>query len=194
MAFVDIPIRVDGVDSNSAADINQLMENILLIMNPVGKVSAFAGASAPTGWLICDGSAVSRTTYSALFTVISTTYGVGDNSTTFNLPDVRETVPVGVGTRGSGVTAHDTYTLGQFKDDQTQGKIYYTPSGFTSGDTAAYGKGSSTVSNLGTFGSIVSDRYPGKTSASITDGTNGTPREGTTTHGKQIGMNYIIKY
>lgn len=56
---------------------------------PPGMVAPFAGASAPTGWLLCYGQAVSRTTYAALFTAISTVYGSGDGSTTFNLPDLR---------------------------------------------------------------------------------------------------------
>lgn len=56
---------------------------------PSGCVMAFAGTSAPTGWLECNGSAVSRTTYLALFSAISTAYGIGDGSSTFNLPDMR---------------------------------------------------------------------------------------------------------
>ena len=55
-------------------------------ITPAGVIRMYGGASAPTGWLECDGSAVSRTTYATLFAVISTTYGVGDGSTTFNLP------------------------------------------------------------------------------------------------------------
>jgi microcystin-dependent protein len=62
---------------------------------PSGSVTAFAGAAAPSGWLMCNGSAVSRTTYADLFAVIGTTYGVGDNSTTFNLPNLNGRVPVG---------------------------------------------------------------------------------------------------
>ena len=60
-----------------------------------GVVLPYAGSSAPTGFLLCDGSAVSRTTYSRLFTIISTQYGVGDGSTTFNLPDLKGRIPVG---------------------------------------------------------------------------------------------------
>jgi microcystin-dependent protein len=56
---------------------------------PTGSVIAFAGQTAPAGWLLCQGQAVSRTTYADLFAIINTTYGVGDNSTTFNLPDLR---------------------------------------------------------------------------------------------------------
>lgn len=53
---------------------------------PVGAIQAFGGSTAPLGWLMCDGSAVSRTTYAALFAVIGTRYGSGDGSTSFNLP------------------------------------------------------------------------------------------------------------
>jgi len=63
-----------------------------------GIVVPFAGSSAPTGWLMCDGSAVSRTTYANLFGIIGETYGAGDTSTTFNLPDLRSRLPVGAGT------------------------------------------------------------------------------------------------
>ena len=64
---------------------------------PVGGMIPYAGASAPTGWLLCDGSAVSRTTYHALFQAIGTSWGAGNGSTTFNLPDARGAAPVGVG-------------------------------------------------------------------------------------------------
>lgn len=54
--------------------------------------------TSKTGWLLCDGSAVSRATYADLFTAISTTYGAGDGSTTFNVPDYRGRIPIGAGT------------------------------------------------------------------------------------------------
>ncbi len=57
----------------------------------------FSGSSIPEGWLECNGAAVSRTTYAALFAVISTTWGAGDGSTTFNIPDMRGRSPIGVG-------------------------------------------------------------------------------------------------
>jgi microcystin-dependent protein len=56
---------------------------------PTGSVTAFAGSTVPLGYLVSDGSAVNRTTYAALFAAIGTTYGSGDGSTTFNLPDLR---------------------------------------------------------------------------------------------------------
>ena len=63
---------------------------------PSGAVVAFAAASAPIGWLLCNGSAVSRTTYARLFAVIGTSFGVGDNSTTFNLPNLKGRVIAGL--------------------------------------------------------------------------------------------------
>jgi microcystin-dependent protein len=61
---------------------------------PTGTITPWSQASAPTGFLECDGAAVSRSTYAALFAVISTTYGVGDGSTTFNVPDLTDKVAV----------------------------------------------------------------------------------------------------
>lgn len=66
---------------------------------PIGVIQMYAvGSTAPSGWLICNGAAISRTTYSALFNVIGTTYGDGDGSNTFNLPDLRGRAPIGYGT------------------------------------------------------------------------------------------------
>ena len=70
---------------------------------PVGCVIPFAGAAAPTGWLLCQGQAISRTTYAQLFSVIGTTYGSGDGKTTFNLPDMRGRVAVGSDTNSLGM-------------------------------------------------------------------------------------------
>ena len=66
-----------------------------IVAMPTGAVVPFGGSSAPTGFLLCAGQAVSRSTYSALFGVISTTYGAGDGSSTFNLPDLRGRVVAG---------------------------------------------------------------------------------------------------
>lgn len=71
---------------------------------PAGGIISYGGSAAPNGYLLCDGSAVSRSTYSALFTVIGAAYGAGDGSTTFNIPDMRGRSPLGTGT-GSGLTS-----------------------------------------------------------------------------------------
>jgi microcystin-dependent protein len=69
----------------------------------VGTIKSWPTAVAPSSWLMCDGSAQSRTLYPDLFALIGTTYGVGDGSTTFNLPDLRSRFIVGVG-QGAGLT------------------------------------------------------------------------------------------
>ena len=68
---------------------------------PVGAMVMFGGATAPSGYLICDGSAVSRSSFSLLFTAIGTAYGIGDGTTSFNIPDLRGLFPRGVDA-GSG--------------------------------------------------------------------------------------------
>ena len=149
---------------------------------PTGAVFPFAGITAPEGFLFCDGSAVSRTTYSKLLGVIGETYGSGDGSTTFNLPDYRETVLVGAGQNEKlNIKAHDVYNLGEFKDDQMQGHKH-------SIQMFQYKQGTK-----GPAGNYF-DYDSSNTSDPIDDGVNGTPRIGSTTHGKQIGVNYIIKY
>lgn len=77
---------------------------------PVGSVTAFAGAVAPSGWLLCAGQTVSRTQYSGLFLTIGTTYGAGDGSTTFALPDLRGRVIAGVDNMGGSAASRLTST------------------------------------------------------------------------------------
>jgi microcystin-dependent protein len=75
-----------------------------------GTIIPYAGSSAPTGFLLCDGSAVSRTTYADLFAVVGTTYGSGDGSTTFNVPDLRGRVPAGKDNMGGSAASRLTST------------------------------------------------------------------------------------
>ena len=81
------------VDAN--VTLAKLAAAVQALLVPTGSVSSFAGTSEPTGWLFCYGQAISRTTYAALFAAIGTTYGSGDGSTTFNLPDLRGRVIAG---------------------------------------------------------------------------------------------------
>jgi microcystin-dependent protein len=99
-------------NSGNTAWINQSLS--VPAETPAGVISQFAGSSAPTGYLLCQGQAISRTTYSALFAVVGTTYGSGNGSTTFNLPDLRTRVPVGQ--NGSGTFA----TLGAIGGNETR--------------------------------------------------------------------------
>ena len=76
---------------------------------PVGCIVPFTSDVVPENWLLCNGQAISRTEYALLFSIIGTTYGVGDGSTTFNLPDLRGRVPLGKGT-GTGAGG-ETYNF-----------------------------------------------------------------------------------
>ena len=157
--------------------------------NFTGMIAAFGTPSAPSGWLECDGDAVSRTTYERLFDAIGTTWGSGDGSTTFNLPDMREVAPVGIGTRGAGA-ASDVFTLGQFKDDQMQ-KI-----------TGSFQLRQGMIQSTG--GSMSSSGTDGRTTqVNTTDGDRNLSfdsanspdaRTGTVTRGKRIGTLYCIKF
>ena len=86
----------------TAAELNEQIRDNMLAVVPVGVVLPFAGSSAPTSlYLLCDGAAVSRTTYAALFSILSTAYGSGDGTTTFNVPDLRGRLPVGLNSGGA---------------------------------------------------------------------------------------------
>jgi len=87
------------------------------LMIPTGLISPFGGATAPAGWLLCDGAAVSRTTYASLFAVIGIQFGAGNGTTTFNLPDVESRFLLGGKDDGFGswnigdVGGEETHTL-----------------------------------------------------------------------------------
>lgn len=102
-ASVAVTIQMDSGALTSS--LSSVYTSILTAVNtaipavtPAGAVMDFAGSTAPLGWLECDGSAVSRTTYSALFAAISTTWGPGDGVATFNLPSSSGRARIGRGT------------------------------------------------------------------------------------------------
>ena len=88
--------NITGAVNSTQTELN-LLDGLVStdIVMPTGSIIVYAGSSAPSGWLFCDGSAISRTTYATLFGVVSTTYGGGDGSSTFNLPDIRGRVVAG---------------------------------------------------------------------------------------------------
>lgn len=92
MAYPDSS-DVAGGDKITATQYNNLRSDALGIS---GEIKMYGGSAAPTGWMICDGSAISRTTYATLYGVIGTKYGAGNGSSTFNIPDLEGRVPVGL--------------------------------------------------------------------------------------------------
>jgi microcystin-dependent protein len=102
----------DGTSSTHAAtksQVDTVQANVnALQLEVTGAIKLYGGSSAPTGYLWCDGSAVSRSTYSALFTALGTTFGSGDGSTTFNVPDLRGRVPLGKDNMGGSTASRVT--------------------------------------------------------------------------------------
>lgn len=109
-------IKDDGGSSAIKSLVEGIADHLVEDGITAGAVVMYAGTTTPTGWLLCDGAAVSRTTFSALFGVIGTTFGVGDGSTTFNLPDFAARFPRGTtgtpGTTGGSDTNSHTHTAG----------------------------------------------------------------------------------
>jgi microcystin-dependent protein len=170
--------------------------NILVgSVTPTGTVSPFVGTTAPTGHLSCDGSVVSRTTYSALFAVIGTSHGEGDGSTTFHLPDYRGRFLRGTdesagrdpdaGSRTAANTGGNSGdAVGAVQDDTIQGH--------------SHGNGTFPLSPYNsnkTNGGLI-DSYANSASNPMqvmSDGVNGTARTSSETRPVNINVNYIIK-
>ena len=81
--------------NQSTGELSPIAGGTLYADAPVGSIQAYGGTTAPWGWLLCQGQAVNRATYAELFGVIGTSFGVGDGSTTFNVPDLRGKTLVG---------------------------------------------------------------------------------------------------
>ena len=99
--YVDVPEAASDVEAMAGTSTDKFISPASLAKvhsqmsggsNPTGTVIHFAGTEAPDGYVLCDGAAVSRTEYASLFSVIGTTYGIGNGATTFNLPDVSGTI------------------------------------------------------------------------------------------------------
>lgn len=154
-----------------------------------GKVDFFAKNSAPTGWLKANGAAVSRVTYADLFTAIGTTFGAGNGSTTFNLPDLR-----GYFIRGwvDDGTVDSGRSFGSTQTDAFQGHKH------TASNNLAYQLGadgvidgvSNVVANDASYASMQSLM----SATPVTDGTNGTPRTATETRPVNVALLACIKY
>lgn len=127
-------VTVDIVDANvttakiANGAVTQEKLNSSVTLVPTGAIMPFAMNTAPSGWLAANGSAVSRTAFAALFAAIGTTYGAGDGSTTFTLPDLRASFVRGAGSDGVA-------TAGVFGAKQADAVINHTHSGRTGDDS-----------------------------------------------------------
>ena len=157
-------------------DISQTRSLKMESIMPVGALIPFYSNIAPEGWLMCDGTDTTGTS-NELRLYHPKLYEILGNSNI--LPDLRECVLVGAGESTRAILnesghAHDVYAVGEFKDDQIQDHTH---------KSHGYSSVTGPYEYLGCGGSLYSD----------TLNTISTGRAGTTTHGKQLGVNYIIK-
>lgn len=201
---VTTPKLADGAATFAklGSDANQVV--------PAGALMPYAGASAPAGWLLCQGQSVLRADYPALFTAIGTTYGSADG-THFNVPDMRGRVPFGVDgganrltTAGGGI---DGATLGATGGQQNRTLLTanlppYTPAGSVSGSASVTGQLTTASNGDGSHGGFFYYSTSGSSNAAgftatISGTLNGTPQGGTSTFIPTVPptlvLNYIIK-
>lgn len=187
----------------TTADLSaSLLAGAISQLVPTGTVFHYAGSTAPSGWLLCDGSAVSRTTYAGLFASISTTFGTGDGSTTFNVPDTRGIFVSGVGTQTISSISYSR-TLGTKQGDLIQGHFHaFNAKNLSTGNGISPNNNANFPVVLNDGGTGVAMLYPSVNTsfgagygvqAPGTDYSNGTPRTGPETRPANIAMNYIIK-
>ena len=149
----------------------------------VGTIAPHSSASLPAGWLNADGSAVSRTTYSVLFGVISTTWGVGDGSSTFNLPDCDAAFLRGTGT-SAGFAVNPTIALVTKVNDGFQNHAH---------EAALGGAAAGWVAEYSVIHTNSYQNSPPGSSQELVHGAR-TGRDESETRPNSIGVNYIIKY
>ena len=151
--------------------------NLTNAPNPIvaGAIQSWPSNTIPSGWLKCNGAAVSRTLYSSLFSAIGTTYGTGDGSTTFNLPDMRGEFLRGLDD-GRGVDS--SRSLGSFQADELRSHVHDQSRNTASGTLGSLGVQGVNVNNNG-----------------YSSGVNGTGATGgAETRPRNVAMHYIIKY
>ena len=151
-----------------------------------GIISQFAGATAPPGYLLCDGTAVSRSTYSALFTTIGIAYGAGNGTTTFNLPNLQNRIPVGKGpdtefdtlgeTGGAKEVTLSSSQIPAHSHPNTLSDNTVASSGHSHGPgsyAAGIGATNNNIAAIGYVASFIRGGGPGQSTYTITGGIGG---------------------
>ena len=139
---------------------------------PIGAILMWGKSSAPSNYLLCTGTEVSRTTYAALFAIIGTTFGAGNGSTTFNLPNFNAVVPKGVGSQAVNGRTKTAPALGAVLEDQMQAHSHTVPGTMSQGASYPYGSGGSLTEASG----------------------EASGRTGDTTRENCLGVYFIIRY
>lgn len=167
---------------NNDGSLSRVAGGTLYSEMPVGTISPFGGSAIPSGYLLCNGQAVSRTTYADLFAIIGTAYGSGDGSTTFNIPDLREATTKGVGLSGKSNNHYDSdgVALGEFIEDRVQDHRH---------EVSVIPQSGGSQYIAGCSGGAISKSLTDYVDTTIATST----RKGATTEVKAVGVNYIIK-
>ncbi|MEM7184669.1 MAG: phage tail protein [Spirochaetota bacterium] len=190
--------ELEWFDGNIWQQINNLSQTV-----PVASIVPYAGSTPPSGWLICDGSAISRNSYENLFSIIGTIWGDGDGNTTFNIPDARTASPAGAGTTDK-YTFISNKKLGSYENDQTQGKHYNLRRDnkriLKNVDGSKIRRRNTEEAVTRIFQVNSEGNQTGRSGddilawEAISNGIHGIPRIGNETQGKQFIVNFIIKY
>jgi microcystin-dependent protein len=204
-AIVDLgTLAADAVDGTKLADnaVNSEhladggVDDVHLASASAGLIMPFANTSAPTGFLACDGAAVSRTTYATLFAAVATVWGVGDGSSTFNVPDLRGSFVRGTGSHGTSNMAKGTdfagAAVGAFENDQSQDHMHYL-------GTQGYGLGHGSLGANAGYREVNEIRSHDFSTWLTADeprvrDSQGTPRVGDETRPFNASILYCIKY
>jgi hypothetical protein len=183
-----VPFAVQAQQAQLAQTASSLVSNLANALCPPGTVVAYMGTNAPPGWLLCDGSLVSRTQYAALFSVIGTASGSGDGSTTFNLPDLR-----GMFLRGANGSQGST----NYWDPDVSSRTNEFAGGNV-GNAVGSVQMDQFASHAHTFpsgGWMVNPGNPGAAGSGYPSGNYPTSSSGgNETRPKNVYVNYIIKY
>jgi microcystin-dependent protein len=159
---------------------------------PTGAILMWGTASPPTGWLTCDGTAISETTDAALFAVIGHGFGGDPGGGNFYLPNFKGISPAGVGTQTINTRDKAGPTLGQVREDQFQGHKHLSGvAPHYAGSRYGADVGSQPLANISQESGQNTNAW--RSSTPYDDSTNGTPRTEAYTHGPEIGIHFIIK-
>ena len=209
------------IDASGNLSVNSITTTVPIASVPTGSMIAYAGTSAPSLFLMCQGQNVSRTTYADLFAIIGTTYGSGDGSTTFTLPNPNGKVTVGKASSGTFATlgatgGYETHTLTSGEIPVHSHSIDHDHGAFTSGNDSpdhshsttwtygathnsnggyAIGAATTTYWSFGVGSGGASTRHQHNIDVPYYSGTSGNAGSGSAHNNLQpyIVTNYIIK-